>query len=55
MVLVPLKKALMFYFAKVCVLLTKAFDVWYDNSSSFYKLAVNSFGFLLVFCWVLPC
>ena len=40
MVLVPLKKTLTLYFALgVSVLFTKVFGVWYDNSSSFYKLS----------------
>ena len=62
MVLVPLKKTLTLYFARVCLLFTEAFDLWYDNSSSFYKLYCGRVwlfvGFLLGFallkelCWV---
>ena len=63
MVLVPLKKTLTLYFARMCsVLFTEAFDVWDDSSSSFYKLYCGwvwlFVGFLLEFtllkelCWV---
>ena len=34
------------------VLFTEAFDVWYDNSSSFISFTVDGFGFLLAFCLV---
>ena len=39
MVLVPLKKNITVFCYGVSVLFTEAFDVWYDNSSSFYKLS----------------
>ena len=49
MVLVSLKKTLTLYFTRVVsVLFTKAFDVWYDKSSSFYKLHCGS---VWLFCW----
>ena len=56
MVLVPLKKTLLtFSFARVCLQFTEAFDVWMTTLASSINFPVDGSGFLLVFCWGLPC
>ena len=48
MVMVPLKKILAVFCYGVSVLFTEAFDVWDDNSSTFY----NFLWMGLAFCWL---
>ena len=57
MVLVPLVKTLTLYFARVCLycsLRPLMYDM-YDMTSLAPNFLVDGFGFLLVFCWGLPC
>ena len=55
-VLVPLKKTLTLYFARVHLLLIEAFDAWYHKSGSFYEHSCGcvwlSIGFLLGFAFL---
>ena len=56
MVLVALKKTLTLYFARVylyCLLRSLMYGM--ATLAPSINFAVDGFGFLLVFCWVLPC
>ena len=56
MVLVPLKKTLTLYFARVCLYCSLR-PLMYDMTTlaPFINFIVDGFGFLLGFCWGLPC
>ena len=56
MVVVPLKKTLTLYFAKVC-LYSSLRPLMYGMTTLVPSMnfTVDWFGFLLGFCWSLPC
>ena len=56
MVLVPLKKTLTLYFARVCLYCSLR-PLMYGITTLAHSInfSVDGFGFLLVFCWGLPC
>ena len=56
MVLVPLKKILTLYFARVCLYyLVRPLMYGMTTPAPSINFAVDGFGFLLVVCWGLPC
>ena len=56
MVLVPLKKTLTLYFARVCLYCSlRPLMYGMTNLAPFVYFSVDGLGFLLVFCWDLPC
>ena len=56
MVLVLLKKTLTVYFARVCLYCSlRPLMYGMTTLAPSINFAVDGFGFLLVFCWGLPC
>ena len=56
MVLVPLKKTLTLYFARVCLYCSlRPLMYGMTTLAPSINFTVDGFGFLLVFCWSLPC
>ena len=56
MVLVPLKKTLTLYFARVCLYCSvKPLMYGIRNLAPSINFSVDGFIFLSVFCWGLPC
>ena len=56
MVLVPLKKSLTLYFARVCLYCSlRPLMYGMTTLAPSINFTVDGFGFLLVFCWGLPC
>ena len=56
MVLVPIKKTLTLCFAGVCLYCSLRPSMYgMTTLSPSINFTVDGFGFLLVFCWVLPC
>ena len=56
MALVPLQKTLTLYFARVCQYCSQR-PLLYDMTTlaPSINFPVDGFGFLLAFCWGLPC
>ena len=56
MVLIPLKKTLTLYFARVCLYCSlRPLMYGMTTLAPSIKFPVDGFGFLLAFCWGLPC
>ena len=56
MVLVPLKKTLTLYFARVCLYCSLRHLMYgMTTLAPSINFSVDGFGFLLVFCWHMPC
>ena len=56
MVLVPLRKLLTLYFARVCLYYSlRPLMYGMTTLAPSINFPVDGFGFLLVFCWGLPC
>ena len=56
MVLVPLKKTLTLYFARVCLYYSlRPLTYGMTTLAPSMNYTVDGFGFLLAFCWGLPC
>ena len=56
MVLVPLKKTLTLYFARVCLYCSlRPLMYGMTTLAPFMNFTVDRFVFLLAFCWGLPC
>ena len=55
MVQVPLKKTLTLYFARVCLYCSLRPFMYGMTILAPINFPVDGFGFLLVFCWGVPC
>ena len=53
--LVPLKKTLTLYFARMCLYCSLRPLMYSMTALAPINFTVDGFGFLLAFCWGLPC